>query len=276
MPIIENMPEAEYHARTEVSKHDLDMIARAPLFYRYKKDNPIVEDDEMNFGSLVHMVVLQPEMIDICTRILPPDAPKRPSITQINAKKPSDETLSAIAWWSNWNDTANGRYRVTTSDLEKAHEMKASLLSNPATAKYLEVEGKREASLFWEREGVKCRARLDIFTSTEIPDLKTCWDASRNGFMKEIGKRRYAHQGEHYLDGAKACGSAALSFVLIAVESVKPYLCAAHQLGETSIEVAGQENRQLLRTYKQCQDSGIWSNIADDHRPLEAPVWSFE
>jgi exodeoxyribonuclease VIII len=31
---------------------------------------------------------------------VPPDAPKRPSSVQRNAKKPSPETVGAIAWWN--------------------------------------------------------------------------------------------------------------------------------------------------------------------------------
>lgn len=38
--------------------------------------------------------------------LLPDDAPKKPSKTQINAKKPSPDTVSAIKWWQEW-DTAH-------------------------------------------------------------------------------------------------------------------------------------------------------------------------
>lgn len=274
--IIEDMPEAEYHARPEVSKHDLDMIKRAPLLYRYKKDNPDPPDEEINFGSLVHLAILQPHLLDDVVCYLPPDAPNKPSSRQINAKMPSPETTAAIAWWTDWREANKGKQEVTESMMEKVRGIQASVFTNPHTAIHLQTEQLREVSIFWERWGVKCRARLDILSACEIVDLKTCGDASRAGFAKEMGKRRYAHQGEHYIDGAKACGRNIISYVLIAVETSPPYLCAAHSLGDSSIEVAKSENRRDLATYKKCAESGVWPNIRNYNQPLEAPIWSFD
>jgi len=141
---------------------------------------------------------------------------------------------------------------------------------------YFEGEQIREASLFWERFGVKCRARVDVLSFNGVADLKTCGDASRHGFAKDIAKRRYAHQGEHYLDGAKACGRIANHVTFIAVETSPPFLCAAHLLGEASIEIARSENRRDLAIFKKCQDSGVWPNIKNHLQPLESPIWGFD
>jgi len=274
--IIEDMPENEYHARPEVSKHDLDMIRRAPLLYRYKKDNPEEPSEEMNFGSLVHLAVLQPHLLESSVAFLPDDAPNRVPDRSRYAKKPSQATLDACAWWDGWNEANAGKQIVKPETFEKVLGIQKSIMSNPATAIYFEGDQIREASLFWERFGVKCRARLDILKECEIVDLKTCGDASRQGFMKDIGKRRYAHQGEHYLDGAKSCGRPVIAFTMIAVETNPPFLCAANQLGPTSIEIARSENRRDLAIFKKCQDSGIWPNIRNSNLPLEGPIWGFD
>jgi len=276
MPIIENMPEAEYHARPEVSKHDLDMIRRAPLLYQYKKANPEPPDDEMNFGSLVHLAILQPHLLESSVAFLPDDAPNRVSDRNRNAKKPSDATIAACLWWDEWNEKTAGKQVVKPEAYEKVLGIQKSIMSNPATAIFFEGDQLREASLFWQRWGVPCRARLDILRACEVIDLKTCGDASRNGFMKDIGKRRYAHQGEHYLDGAKANGYQIQCVNFIAVETSAPYLCAAHTLGESSLDIAKQENKRDLATFKKCIDNDIWPNIKNNYQPLEAPIWGFE
>ena len=270
------MTEAEYHLRTEVSKHDLDMIRRAPLYYQYRKANPSPPDDEMNFGSLVHLALLQPHLLESSVAFLPDDAPNRVSERNRNAKKPSEATLEAIAWWDEWNAKTEGKQIVKPEAYEKVLGIQKSIMANPSTAMFFHGEQLREVSLFWERYGVPCRARLDILRPVEIADPKTCGDASRVGFSKDMGKRRYAHQAEHYIDGAKANGYDIKAFTFIAVETTAPYLCAAHTIGESSLAVAKDENRRDILTYKKCIESGEWPNIKNNNEPLEAPIWSFE
>jgi len=274
--IVEDMPEDEYHARPEVSKHDLDMIRRAPLLYQHKKMHPQPPDDEMNFGSLVHLAILQPHLLESSVAFLPDDAPNRVSDRNRNAKKPSEATLAACAWWDEWCEKSRGKQVVKPEAYERVLGIQKSIMSNPDTAIYFDGDQIREASLFWERYGVACRARLDILRRCEVIDLKTCGDASRGGFMKDMGKRRYPHQGEHYLDGARANDYPVVSFTMIAVETTAPYLCAAHTLGESSISIARDENKRDIATFKKCLDSGIWPNIRNNNLPLEAPIWGFE
>ncbi len=278
--IIENMPEAEYHARPEVSKHDLDLIHRAPWAYRYAKDNPEEETEEMNFGSLVHLAVLEPERLESHVCFVPDDMPKDLRRFR-NAKAPSAETLESCDAWDDFTSRNEGKKVIKPKQFEALKGIQKSLLSNTITARLLEADGPTELSVFWERFGVQCRARIDKITDY-ILDLKTCGDATRQGFMKEIGKRRYAHQGEHYLDGAKANGYTPKGFVMIAVETEAPYLCTAHRLGSESIALAMIENRRGIEAWKRANESGYWPGIraAIDHEqklvPLEAPAWAFE
>lgn len=278
--IIQNLPEAEYHLRPEVSKHDLDLIRRAPLLYRYRKDNPEPPDEEMNFGSLVHLALLQPHLLKGAVAFLPTDAPPRPLPVQIQARKDdkpmTDSAAGRFGFWDTWDEKNKGKQIVTPESFEKVLGIQKSIMANPATAIYFDNDPLREVSLFWERFGVPCRARLDLLKTCEVVDLKTTGDAQRGGFMKDIAKHRYSHQGEHYIDGAKANGYDIQSFVMIAVETKAPYLCAAHALGPNSIEIARNENRRDIAIYKKCMESGIWPNIRNHNQPLESPVWGFD
>jgi exodeoxyribonuclease VIII len=286
------MPEAEYHLRPEVSKHDLDLIRRAPLLYQYRKANPEPPDDEMNFGSLVHLALLQPHLLENSVCYLPSDAPPRPLPSQIKCreegKAASKSAEERFTFWDDWNEKNAGKFNIKPETMEKVLGIQKSIMENPSTAIYFQGEQLREASLFWERSGtrmengkripwtVECRARLDILRTAEIVDLKTCGDASRGGFSRDMATRRYSHQGEHYLDGARACGYQVQSFVMIAVECHAPYLCAAHALGESSIDVARDENKRDLGIYHKCKESGIWPNIRNHNQPLEAPIYGFD
>lgn len=275
--IIENMPEAEYHARPEVSKHDLDLILKAPALYRDRKDNPEEPDEEMNFGSLVHLAVLEPDRLESAVAYLPKNAPKRPSLRQINAEKKGDATIKSIAFWEEFRESTEGKQIVTVASMDKARGIRDSLYRNPSTAQFLNAIGLREPSLFWEMNGVNCRARLDLLLDGVIPDLKTCGDATRRGFEREIGQRGYHRQGAMYLDAAKAVGRPAKDFVFLAVETVRPYLCTFHILGKTSIEIGRVENQRGLNSYKNAVETGVWSGLNapyDGQEPIECPIYA--
>lgn len=290
--IVFDMPEAEYHARPEVSKHDLDLLRRAPLLYRYRKDNPEEPDEEMNFGSLVHLALLQPHLLESAVAFLPEKSPQRPTIVQINNRltgKPDTESAAErFGFWDKWDAENKGKQIVTPQNYEHVLGIQKSIMANPDTARYFDHDPGREVSLFWEREitvmkdgarqkvKVPCRARLDLLRSVEIGDIKTTGDAQRSGFSRDMAKHRYSHQGEHYIDGAKANGYNIRSFVMIAVETKPPYLCTDHSLGESSLEVAKQENLRDLRTFWECSESGIWPNIKSHPQPLEAPIYGFD
>lgn len=274
--IIENMPEAEYHARPEVSKHDLDLIRRAPLLYRYRKDNPEEPDDEMNFGSLVHLAILQPHLLESSVAFLPEGAPRRPSQKQRDAKKQSSETLESIAFWDDWKEKTAGKQIVTHETFERVKGIQESIMRNPATAQFLEQDTQREVSLFWEMNGVNCRARLDMLADGAVIDIKTTGDASPSGFARDIARYGYHQQGAYYLDASESVGRKAKKFVFLTVETVAPFLCTFHILGPTSIEVGRVQNRRALETYKRCAANNEWPNMPApyDGEEIECPLYA--
>ena len=95
---------AAYHAGDGISKSGLDLIARSPLHYFAKYRSPDRERDEpteaMKLGTAVHSAVLEPESFASDYIVVPADAPRRPTTVQLNAKKPSDDTVIAIEWFS--------------------------------------------------------------------------------------------------------------------------------------------------------------------------------
>ena len=110
---LKKMSNAEYHALDYVSKSHLDEVNKSPFHYwdKYINPNRVIQEPtkQMILGSAFHTLVLEPELFDKEYIVESANAPKRPTETQRNAKKPSNQTLSAIAFWDSFDDKAKGK-----------------------------------------------------------------------------------------------------------------------------------------------------------------------
>src|SRR5687768_7626953 len=100
--IIRGLPDDDYHAHPAFGNSDLKMIrTRSPAHYRYKKDNPEPATPAKRDGRILHCAILEPHLFSKKYAVLPADAPA--DLRRFReAKKPSDDTLAAIAWWDEW------------------------------------------------------------------------------------------------------------------------------------------------------------------------------
>lgn len=278
MSIITDMPMAEYQARPEVSKHDLDDFEKAPSVYRYFKDNPKAEREEMGIGSLAHLILLEPEKLDELCIVLPPDPPRRPTAKQlaVAVEKRSDAAKKSIEFWEEWTAKADGKTIVKSKDLETVRAMHASVMGNRSTRKLLESAGLREASLFWSMGGVECRMRPDILADEGIIiDPKTTSDARRNQFMAEIYRMRYHNQSSYYKEGSIANGYPFKAFIFLPIETKPPYLCTYYKASDVMLDWGKIENDRSILNLKKCQETGEWPGLIGDlNNPIELPAWA--
>ena len=98
------MSNEQYHALDDyVSKSDLDTFDKSPRHYFLKRLSPDRLPQEqtkaMIIGSAFHSLLLEPNGFPSEFLTVEPFAPKKPTLSQRNAKKPSAATLEAIAYW---------------------------------------------------------------------------------------------------------------------------------------------------------------------------------
>lgn len=55
------MTNKEYHARPEISKSDLDLLAKSPYHYKYKDEFERKDSAALVLGSAVHKLILEPK-----------------------------------------------------------------------------------------------------------------------------------------------------------------------------------------------------------------------
>ena len=127
----DGVPNRAYHAALGVSKSGLDCIEQSPRHYwdaYLNPDKPQREStDAFDTGSALHTLVLEPELFDGQFVCMPDDAPRRPSSVQLNAKKPSPETIAAIEWWDKFRTATQGKTVLDADQWDDVHNMAASI-----------------------------------------------------------------------------------------------------------------------------------------------------
>ena len=272
---LEKLTNEEYHSLDYVSKSHLDLINKSPFHYWDRYINPervIPEPTKAMFlGSAFHTIVLEPDLFEKEYIVESANAPKRPTAIQRNAKKPSTQTLDAIAYWEEFDKKANGKNLISIEDYDRLTIMRKRIFAHPAANTILNMAGICEQSYQWKdsETGEICKSRPDFHTDdgSLIVDLKTTSDASELGFQKSVHNFRYHVQAGWYLRSLKE----AEQFVFIAVESKPPYLVAVYNASPDMINAGNRVANKDLATLAQCRKTNKWIGYSEEITNLDLP-----
>lgn len=278
----------DYHRGPGISKSGLDQIARSPAYYMTCRQHPRPGTGPMDFGTHLHTLVLEPERFAAEALCMPSDAPPRPTSRQINAKKPSPETVAAIAWWDRFNADTEGKTVISNSpgddpfwspgEWDQLHRMRDAIAAHPIASILLDPsQGKAECTCYWVDRDTKrlCRCRPDFWNLDHdlIVDLKTTVDASYTEFGRSVAKWRYHVQDAFYRDGLFTTDARIAGFVFVAVEKSPPYGVGIYSLDDEARRVGRALYERDLRTYSDCLAADEWPAYPAEIRTLEVPAW---
>lgn len=232
--IIENLDEQTYHSdKTAVNSSSLKSIfhSEKSWLHEYNKDFSPPKSDALEFGKLIHKMVL--EGSDFIKRYVV--EPVFEGFTLDG--KPSTRSKDVLIKKAEWAEEQikNDRIICTQSDFDKARWMIDSFLGH-SDAFNLIKDGMSEVSGYSAHQdtGLLCRARADFFSPSEgiLVDLKTCIDIRQDFFLKQrvVHKDyRYDLQQAMYKDVFdQNLGKEIKFFVWIVLESKKPFECAVY------------------------------------------------
>lgn len=257
-----DLSNADYHALPSVSKSGLDLIAKAPAYYRWRRENPQEPTEAMKLGTLVHTAVLEPD---------------RFADEVVVGQKFDRRTTAGKLAAAEFEAQHAGKDVLDVETYDSLHAIRAAVYAHPAAAKALSDIANVEASMFWTDPdtGIECRCRPDAFrTNDVIVDLKTTKDASPYGFAKSIFNYRYFVQAPFYMDGFRAAtGREPKGFVFIAVETEPPHLVAVYVLNEIDLIRGRATYKQDLSTLKRCLELDEWPGYPEAVQELRLPKW---
>lgn len=233
---IRDLSNEDYHAETE-HLSSTQLKKALPEHYRDGDLNTAALD----FGTLVHSVVLEPETLDRYTVL---DAAK---IGVKSDGTPAQNPTMTAAWKRAVAEAAEaGLTVVAQADWDKAHRMAEAVKAHPEASELLYGEGQSEVSAFaTDENGVKVKARFDRLTPGAIVDLKTTSArAGADSLRKVVVNYLYDLSAVHYLEVARLCGLDAETFWFVFVSKGDEPLVTVANLSDAFLE-RGRDLRQL-------------------------------
>jgi hypothetical protein len=283
--MVETLSNDKYHGGAGVSATFLKtLVMKSPAHAKHDKDNP-KDSDAFKRGRLIHTLLLEPHLFERDFRVLPEDAPAKPTKTQREAKAPSEKTQEALRWWSEWEQSGEGKDTLNQKEysdalaLVAAVEQATIITDDDLEVQFLPVnrtKGIVEPSFFWKENGVECKSRPDLLRVDTgiLIDLKTTQDARLHPFSSAVLKYGYHIQAAMQCMGYEAVyGKEANAYIWIAIEPDAPYGVCIYQADAELLEHGKALVREGLGIYKHCVESGRWPNYDPTPKLVKLPSY---
>lgn len=254
--------EDDYHSHKEfMSASALKKIKISPA--HYKEEEPQAETDALIFGSAYHCYVLEPERFDeeyyifddsVIYEILIGEGFKSPRSTK-QYKEWAEAEMMKIGVKKTIDKATFNTIKAMSAKLMKHQYAKLLLTGGRKEVGYL-------GSIETEVGEINIKFKPDQLNDKKriIVDLKTCIDASVDGFTKHAADLDYHIQASLYADLMELItgDERPWGFYFIAQEKKSPYAFNIFEASPQFITQGRYEYEQLLKLYKQCSDNDSW------------------
>ncbi|MHB0991677.1 MAG: PD-(D/E)XK nuclease-like domain-containing protein [Burkholderiales bacterium] len=161
-------------------------------------------------------------------------------------------------------------------DVDALRAMHSNVLQHKAAKKFLS-SGQAELSAFWTdpNTGIQCKCKPDWLNPDGIYDVKSCRDASAEGFAKAISTYGYDIEAAFYTDGVKAATGLTLPFYFIATENTAPFSAAVYRASDAMLETGRKKYRAALELLQWCREKGQYPSYQPfgDVETIDLPKW---
>lgn len=266
--IIDGLPAEKYHAdRTSISSSGLRALLApgCPAQFKYDRDHPQPPKREFDLGHAAHKLVLG-EGPDF--RII-----DYPDYKKVAAQKLRDEAYEL------------GLVPLLTKEHDQVQGMAEAIRQHPVAGPLFTPDnGVAERSIYWTdpRTGARCRCRPDWMPHRGdgrlvVVDYKTARAVDPEALQRAVYEHGYHAQAAFYLDGVKALGmhgDQEPAFVFVFQSKTAPYLVHLVELDFPALALGAARNERALRTYAECERTGIWPGFNDRITYLPLPPWA--
>ena len=259
--VLTDFADSKYRNEQGLSQSDLKyFVSQTPLHYK-NRDKLRFESEALDIGTATHLAVLQPHLFYSYVAIVPKDAPKRPSSIQLNAKKPSEDTIAAIKWWDEFNAASEGKLVLSKSDVESVMRMRDSVLENNFVRNLLDTPffdqdfaNSSEVSVFrGYPNNVMLKGRVDYLSKAGIFDLKTINKIpTEHNVRKRIWESRYDIQQVQYQYLLSPSYGKTPKMFFGFIEKQEPFSFCVYEISEDDIELATKEWHNAILKYEDC------------------------
>ncbi len=260
-----NMPAAQYHSDKEaLSCSMLKPLLESPAHFQANLLSLNKATKAMDFGSLVHGLVLEPHLIGNDFSIYPGIADGRSSDYKAFLAKNSSRLV------------------VDEPTFTRARKLAEKILHRMVFGRPFGDfvnEGIPEASIYVEEPttGLLLRTRLDLYHPEYSFDLKTTRHGLISAFVRDAVDMHYDFQAFMYTIARSLYEGRTnpAKFVFIAAETEEPN--SIHQItaGETFMSNGAKKFQEVLSVYSACMQTGFWPDSSGNAEAEIEPWQSF-
>ena len=257
--LVMGMSAAEYHAYPALGSTSLKLFADpdkslALAKYEMERDEHKAAYD---LGTLAHALILEDALDDLVAYVDAPD------YRSAGARKERDSAY------------ADGLIPINSTErdtvLGPVEAMRDAVMAHPI-AKDLLTGFDPEVSIFWEQDGVQCKARVDALKPGVAVDLKTIRDARPSAVQKQISDLGYYLQAQHYLNGVEAVTGFRPDWYFVMAQNTEPHTVSVHRLHDAVYESAQWRIDYGLQRYRQALEADHWPGY-DQIYEQTLPAW---
>lgn len=252
--LFRSMPADLYHAdRSAVSCSQLKPIFISPAHFRAALAKRSTSSDAKDFGSLVHVLVLQPQLLAQEFAIYPGVADGR-------AKE-----------YKEFTETHGDRTVVDEPTFSAARALAQKILERKVMGRPFGDfvrEGIPEASIYFDEPttGLRLRVRLDLWHPEFTFDLKTTRHGVAQAFLRDAVDMHYDFQAFMYSMAVALYEGrdAAKPFIFVAAESETPHSINVVTAGNSFMNNGCRKYQEAISIYTACSQQGYWPDSGSD------------
>jgi len=254
----DDFPSERYYALEALSASGMVKLLRSAAHYREWRDHPSAPTPAMQFGTVVHGLVLEPEREIVA---IAPNIERRS-----NADK---------AVWAEFEAQLGGRIPMKQADFDRAQRVRDAVFAHTSARALLDADGRSEVTLLWRDEdyGTRNKARIDrLRDDGGIVDLKTTTDVTPNAFSRKAETGQLYVQAAHYRAGCERVQqSSSPFFAWIAVEIESPFGVRCYSADKHALKIGRDLAEHAAWIYAEAIRTGQWPGYPEDIVPLYLP-----
>lgn len=253
------MDDREYHALPRLSASGAKTLLKSPARYRHERQHPTKPTAAMEFGTMFHALVLEPDVF-AARYALGPQVDRR-----------TKEGKAASEQWAVDNP---GRIAVPGDDWDRVHAMARAV--EVSGAGDLMTGGRMELPVLWERDGAELKAKIDCLTDDRIVDLKSTSVEDEDSLHRASWQHGYHISAAAYQEAAEILTGKRLGKVFVFVQSSAPHDVIVLEAGDEFIARGRALWDRAIRTYAACVEYDDWPGMASTftRTTLEPPKWA--
>lgn len=270
------IPESEYRKSEGVSQSELKEFGNAasPLHYRSQKPKEATSD--MEFGSVCHFAILQPELLSSSIYLRPETYPAKDKKTGAVEQK---DWHGASDWCKDWIENHSDKPVLKTQDLERVQKIARRIHYIPEVASALKNGQKEVCHVKRDMEtGLLLKCRVDLQAVDKegkiwLFDFKKVQSgcATEREFGKACMDYGYFIQASYYLNITGAD-----RFVFVPFDDDEPFDARLFEPGPDELNYGYRKWRSLLDAYAKCKKEDLWPGYPSGIKTLNGPKWMGE